>query len=128
MQSFLYTLSQISVVKVGAFMRALRESLGLTRETIEDKGIIPISTLRHMEAGNSFCIFSFLKFVFGMLLCLNGEKGIEKFCFHLSSLITSLFNIRLNDSELKMLYSLVSRISNNVKRDYDKHKSNHAKR
>lgn len=128
MQSFLYRLSQISVAKIGKSLRALRESLGLTREILEDMGIISISSLRHIESGSSFCIFNLLKLIFGMILCLKSDKDVDKFCTHFTRLGASLFNIKLDEPKIRLLHNLVSKISESLKEEYQIYRNSRHKR
>lgn len=128
MQSFLCRLSQISVVKIGKSLRALRESLGLTREILEDMGIISISSLRHIEAGSSFCIFNLLKLVFGIILCLKSDKDVDVFCSHFTRIGASLLNLKVDKPKARLLHNLVSKISESLKEEYKEYRDSRQKR
>ena len=127
MQPFLVKTTCVSVYKIGFAIRSLRESLGLTREVVADLGVASHSTLRHIEAGHSCCLFSLVRLIYGLLICLKTDDDVTKFCAHLLALLADLFNIKIEKIKKMTLEELVAHISSNLKADHEEYKNNQSK-
>ncbi|WP_018109321.1 helix-turn-helix domain-containing protein [Bacteroides propionicifaciens] len=128
MQSFLINATNNSVRKLGTTIRSLRESLGLTREVVDDLGLASNSTLRHIEAGHSCCVFSLVRLVFGFFICLKSDGDVAKFCTHLLALLADLFNLKVENIKNMTLEELVTQISLGLKREHQEFKNNRPKK